>query len=71
MNNNSRNETIIKVSKLAFGVNMVRTTSNKQNSRTLSRTFQGQITGFKNYDKFNKSAFFDSLLIGLKTQWGQ
>ena len=44
MNNNSRNETIIKVSKLAVGVNMVRTTSDKQNSRT----FQGQITVFKN-----------------------
>ena len=40
MNNNSRNETIIKGFKLAVGVNMVLTTSDKQNSRTFQGHFK-------------------------------
>ena len=34
---------------------MVRATSDKQD---FTRIFQGQITVFKDYDLFNKSAFF-------------
>ena len=37
---------------------MVRTTSDKE----FSRTFQGQLTVFKDYDFFNKSAFLNPLL---------
>ena len=37
---------------------MVRTTSDKQ----IARTFQGQLTVFKDYDFFNKSAFLNPLL---------
>ena len=48
MNNNSPNKTIKKVSKLAVGVNMVRATSDKQNSRT----FQGH---FKDKSQFSRT----------------
>ena len=48
--------------------NMVRTTSDKQ----ISRTFQGQITVFKDKDLLKKSAFFIPLLntlLAKKTSW--
>ena len=43
---------------------MVHTTSDKQSSRTFQLDISRTNHSFQELDKFNKSAFFDSLLIG-------